>query len=234
MGTPGCNQWEANLVADGDLASGQRILELPLLDLNYGIGDNLQIKYEIPYVSQQISGVKTSAVGETKVGLKYMFYENEEADMQFAVYPQFSFASPDKSAVDKGISTPGKILTLPLLYTQKIGENRFGNINITANLGYNLSTKSDITNYISAAVGVAVPVHHRIALMAELSSQQGTAKLDFESRQSLVKINTGFIATVSRTVLIFASGGRSIYTSDQIPHSYVLAGLRLSTKNVQE
>lgn len=233
-GTPGCNQWEVNLVADGDLSSGQRNLELPLLDLNYGIGDNLQLKYEIPYVSQQSSGVKNSAVGETKVGLKYMFYENEEADLQLAVYPQLSFASPDQSAVGKGISTPGKILTLPLLYTQKLGENRIGNINLTANLGYNLSTKSDVTNYVSAALGIAVPVHRRIALMAEISSQQGTAKLEFESRQSLVKVNAGFIATVSRTVLIFASAGRSVYTSDETPHSYVLAGLRLSTKNVQE
>jgi hypothetical protein len=233
-GTPGCNQWEANLVADGDLSSGQRNLELPLLDLNYGIGDNLQLKYEIPYVSQQASGVKNSAIGESKVGLKYMFYENEEADLQLAVYPQLSFASPDNTAVDKGISTPGKVLTLPLLYTQKIGENRLGNINLTANLGYNLSTKSDITNFVNAAIGIAVPVHRKIAIMGEISSQQGTAKLEFDSRQSLVKLNAGLIATVSRTVLIFASAGRSVYTSDQNPHSYVLAGLRLSTKNVQE
>src|SRR3954463_9470128 len=47
--TPGCNKWEVNFVVDGDLARSGNEYELPLLDINYGIGDNLQLKYEVPY-----------------------------------------------------------------------------------------------------------------------------------------------------------------------------------------
>ena len=75
--TPGCNKWEINLVVDGDFSREEKNLELPLLDINYGIGDNLQLKYEIPSVNQQAEDKITTGWGDSKVGSKYLFYENE-------------------------------------------------------------------------------------------------------------------------------------------------------------
>jgi hypothetical protein len=233
-GTPGCKQWEINIVADGDLMSGQKNWELPLLDLNYGIGDNLQLKYEVPYVSQQGSEGNVSAIGEAKVGIKYMFYENEETDTQIAIYPQLSMVSVDPTAEKKSISTPGKIFTFPLLYTKKIGQNGMGNINLTANLGVNFSTKEDTSSFASAAFGVGVPVHKRIAWMAELSTEQAWGSDAFGTRQELVKVNTGLIGTITKNILLFASAGKSLRSSDDVNHNYVLAGMRLLSSNDQE
>ncbi|MBC7398045.1 MAG: hypothetical protein H7333_11430, partial [Bdellovibrionales bacterium] len=41
-GTPGCNHWEINVVMSGNLSLTGKKYELPLLDINYGIGDNIQ------------------------------------------------------------------------------------------------------------------------------------------------------------------------------------------------
>src|SRR5436190_4558027 len=39
-GTPGCNGWEVNIVTTGEFGKGMSA-ETPLLDINYGIGDNI-------------------------------------------------------------------------------------------------------------------------------------------------------------------------------------------------
>ena len=230
-GTPGCNQWEINLVADGDLARGQKNWELPLLDINYGIGDNLQLKYEVPYVNQETGSDRQSALGEAKLGIKFAFFQSEESDEQIAIYPQMSIVSPDRDAVSKGVASSGKVITLPVLYTRKIGQTRMGDVTFTANLGVNLSSKADTTHYLSFSAGVGVPVHSRIALMGELSTDQGIGSLDAEPRQQLTKVNLGLIGTVSKNVLFFASAGHSISSSDESPHAYVLSGVRLLTSN---
>src|ERR1035437_8285337 len=61
--TPGCNTWEINIVASGDLVHSQNSWELPHFDFNYGVGDNLQLKYEVPYVIDQSGGSNVAAMG---------------------------------------------------------------------------------------------------------------------------------------------------------------------------
>lgn len=51
--TPGCNRWEINFLVNADVTTSARNWELPLFDINYGIGDNLQVKYEVPMVQNQ-------------------------------------------------------------------------------------------------------------------------------------------------------------------------------------
>jgi hypothetical protein len=60
--TPGCNNWEINLVLDGDISKDEKNFDLPVLDLNYGIGDNLQVKFEIPNVVLNSQNPRTQAI----------------------------------------------------------------------------------------------------------------------------------------------------------------------------
>ena len=102
-GTPGNGNWEINVVLAGDISKDSKTFELPLLDINYGIGDRLQLKYEVPYVvtcnsrfdengkrtTEQASGVSSS-----NVGVKYRFYDNDRSGLSLAVYPQVEFRTP--------------------------------------------------------------------------------------------------------------------------------------------
>ena len=49
-GTPGDGHWEINTAVTTEQRPGERSSEPPLLDLNYGIGDRIQLKYEAAWV----------------------------------------------------------------------------------------------------------------------------------------------------------------------------------------
>ena len=226
-GTPGCNAWEVNVLVDGDLTRSEKDWELPLLDINYGIGDNIQLKYEVPYIVSQSGGVSESAVGESRVGIKHMFFEDEERKLEVAVYPQLTFVSSKDDAVKKGLVTAGTITTLPFLLAMKVGRVPQGDVRMTANLGYNISTKSDTADFVSAAVGVGVPLNRRLAIMGELSTEQAVATTVEKNREQLSKAVVGAILTISDRFLLFGSVGQSLYSSDHKNHTYVLAGIRI-------
>lgn len=225
--TPGCNRWEINFVADGDLARNQNIWEFPLLDLNYGIGDNLQLKYEVPYLYSQSEGISATSIGQARAGLKIMFFEDESTKTQLGLYPQLSFINESSPAVRSGLVNPGKILTLPALVTTRVDHNSFGDVMLTGNLAYNLSSKVDTRDFISAALGLGIPITTRIAMMGELSTQQTVSRNSDSFRENSLKTSLGLVRSLSPHVLIFGSVGHSLVTSDEAPHTYVLTGFRI-------
>jgi hypothetical protein len=225
--TPGCNRWEINVVVGGDIARSQTSWELPLLDINYGIGDNIQLKYELPYVNNVSPDSTTSAIGESRVGIKYMFFEDEESKLQLATYPQLTFVQSNSDAVQKGLASPGEIVTLPMLLATKIGQTSRGEIDLTANLGYNLSNKADTADFVSASVGVGTPILNNVAMMGALTTEQAVAAISDDARAQLVRADVGVMTTISRQFLIFGSVGRSLVASDTQDHTYALAGIRL-------
>jgi hypothetical protein len=47
-GTPGNRTWEINIACTQTFSPIEREIETPLLDINYGLGDRIQLKFEIP------------------------------------------------------------------------------------------------------------------------------------------------------------------------------------------
>jgi hypothetical protein len=47
-GTPGDGHWEINLAASARHSATTSEGEVPLLDVNYGLGERIQLKYEVP------------------------------------------------------------------------------------------------------------------------------------------------------------------------------------------
>lgn len=230
--TPGCNRWEVNVVVDGDITRSQRSWELPLLDINYGVGDNIQLKYELPYMSSVSQDSNASAIGASRAGIKYMFFEDDQSKLQLATYPQLTLVGADSDSVLKGLASPGTVVTLPMLLATRIGETSRGEINLTANLGYNISTKADTANFVSASVGVGAPLLNKLAVMGELTTEQAVTTVSDEVRAQLFKADLGIMTTISRQFLLFAAVGHSLYASDTQDHTYALAGFRLLTSGV--
>jgi hypothetical protein len=224
-GTPGCNKWEINFVVDGDVTKDERSWELPLLDINYGIGDNLQLKYEVPNLNAQTTETNTSQVGNSKAGIKYQFYGLEESKTQIAFYPQVEFATPNSSQAKP--EDQGTITTLPILFSTTIGKAARGDVNMSLNLGYNLSSRISTADFISAALGLGMPLIKRVAILAELTTEQAVALNPDGIRQHLVKMDIGAVGPINKHFLAFGSVGRSVMSSDEHEHTYVLGGLRL-------
>ena len=47
-GTPGADRWELNVSVTAEQDTRESIYQMPLIDLNYGLGDRIQLKVELP------------------------------------------------------------------------------------------------------------------------------------------------------------------------------------------
>jgi hypothetical protein len=99
--TPGNLHWEINFGFVGDRNPGSGVYQVPDVDINYGLGDRIQLKYEIPIAlaetrptsstdplspSAQDSmqdGQVIGGLGESQPGIKWRFYEHHPHDPLF-------------------------------------------------------------------------------------------------------------------------------------------------------
>jgi hypothetical protein len=90
--TPGNRHWEINFGWIGDRNPAAGAYQVPDFDINYGFGDRIQLKYEIPIAVEEIRpqpatstepavpGNVNSGLGESLLGIKWRFYEHHPHD----------------------------------------------------------------------------------------------------------------------------------------------------------
>lgn len=221
--TPGCNKWEINFTVNADVTQTEKNWQLPLLDINYGIGDNLQLKYEIPLEKNQTEGSTESKVGNSKVGLKYLFFEDEESHLDIGFYPQVEFVKADGNNSDSKSST---VTTLPLLISKKLSETPNGDIMLATNIGYSKSSDKNIADMASLATGVGMPLFSKVSIMAELSTEQAMTNRE-DIREQIIIANFGAMTSITKNIFLYGSLGKSLYASDEKDHTYFLTGIRV-------
>lgn len=129
-GTPGNRHWEINFGWIADHNPGAAYYELPDIDMNYGWGDRIQLKYELPVAAATDQNNTTRVgLGESLLGIKWRPYEHhhdgepksdENMDFSVGTYPQASINNPT-SAVRRGIVENGPQYYLPVEATAKLG-----------------------------------------------------------------------------------------------------------------
>jgi hypothetical protein len=223
--TPGCNAWEVNIVTSGELGKAQSF-ETPLLDINYGIGDNVQLKVEAPYEFTRLDGASHGGVGAAEVGIKHRFFHDESRDMDIAVYPQVEFAVPGTAAADDDAPT---IYKLPVLLSTKLGETGKGDVMLTANLGYYGSASADFGHHLGAALGVGFPLTSGTSLMLEATTEQALTNDMAGVRESVFKANAGILGKLTDHLMWFGAVGESYASSeaDDAAHTCVVLGVRV-------
>ena len=120
-GTPGPQNLEVNLGVMPILRSDVKLVQLPQIDINYGVGDRIQLTYEVPFVWQTATGVpNATAWGNALAGVKWRFLDHGEAGLNISVFPQVEFRGT-RAAVGKGIADDGNRLLLPVELSRKFG-----------------------------------------------------------------------------------------------------------------
>lgn len=213
--TPGPGIWEVNLVLDGAWSRDRRSFETPLVDLNYGIGERLQLKYEVPYALEHSTEsdatgerirVSERGVGDSIVGLKYRFYDDEDRGFSLGIYPQVRFRTP---GARRALSAGGTSFILPLLLTKE-----FESFSITADLGIERSTLEDHSDYF-ASVGLGTRITDRLAVMVEIA---GESLRDPDARRCIV--NLGLRRKLNDKQAVLASIGHDLHAPGT-PSAYV-------------
>jgi len=122
--TPGNRHWEINTAITVDHTAAITAYETPIVDLNYGWGNRLQLKFELPWVVQDVSGVHTGGdLGNSLAGVKWRFYEDSKGSFSLSTYPQFGFNNPTDS-LRRGLVDSGNLFLLPLELSKKFGPVR--------------------------------------------------------------------------------------------------------------
>src|SRR5262249_7985192 len=76
--TPRPGYWEINLAGTAELARHERRIELPLVDLNYGVGRRIQLKFEVPFATAIDSDTRARhGLGNATAGIKWRFLGEE-------------------------------------------------------------------------------------------------------------------------------------------------------------
>jgi hypothetical protein len=174
--TPGDHAVEANFLIEGDFQSGAKAIESPEIDLNYGIGENMQLEYQVPWgwtrttVRDEFGNESTETsygVGNSSFGVKYRFYDNEDDGLSFAIFPQVEFRTPGaKRAADGGIATNDTTWMLPALLTKD-----YERFSITANLDVEKST-ADPHAIGFGGVGLGMRMTNHVALLTEIAARE--------------------------------------------------------------
>ena len=119
-GTPGDGHWEINLAAVGTHAGNTWAIDAPDADINYGVGERLQLNLDLPWTFTNAAGGWKSAIGATSIGVKWRFLDNEETDgLALSTYPRF-VTSLSSRAERIGVASPDKEFFLPIEAAMKI------------------------------------------------------------------------------------------------------------------
>lgn len=119
--TPGDGRWEINLGAIGSHVPGLASVTAPDADINYGWGERLQLRLDVPWmVASRDGAAAVSGLGMPSFGVKWRFLDREQSGVSVSTYPQV-FSNWAASSSRRGLSDPGQKFYLPLQASARLG-----------------------------------------------------------------------------------------------------------------
>ncbi len=220
--TPGNKRWEINTVFEGDRNPFEGLYSVPNIDLNYGLGNRIQLKFELPLAIEESrgpSGHVAAGLGNSLLGVKWRFYahhpkseesgqiDKKEANFGISTYPQLLLNNPTGS-VRRDIVEPGPQFLLPVEANAKIGP-----IRISGEYGY-WFTNAKVPNSWIRGVIVGHEFKSKTELYLELYDQAATRATIEEpkTRETTLGIGSRTPVAGNRSLWLMGMGGRSIVT----------------------
>jgi hypothetical protein len=119
-GTPGDGHWEINLAAESThLREGWHV-DLPEADINYGVGDRIQLNLDLPWEYTNASGRWRSGIGDTSIAVKWRFHDrDQDGGIELSMYPRLQ-SSLSTYSERIGVASPDKEFLLPLEAATKV------------------------------------------------------------------------------------------------------------------
>lgn len=208
-GTPGAGHWELNLALTTEHRAGERLSELPLLDLNYGLGERFQLKYEAAVLRQTSGPGAQTGVSNSLAGIKWRFFDAGDHGWQASVYPQLEFDTPGSHSDDRGLAEEGTSVILPFQIRRD-----FGFVSANADLGF--VRQSEATVWFGG-VALGRELTSALELAAELHLEAGR-----HLRDTALTANLGLRLALTTHLTLLASIGRELHNSTD-PRTTLLA-----------
>jgi hypothetical protein len=196
--TPGNRNWEINFASTLEKRAGLWEFK-PVLDVNYGWGERVQLKLKprVVVLDPPGDGARAGA-GNIQLGVKWRFLDEDKHGFAMSVYPQVDFNPPGRS-VERGLVDDGHDFFLPVELARTFGRTR-----LYAELGYNWREQRED----EWAFGIAAehPLSDRFRLVAEL---RDIVQSDFGDHELF--FNAGFKWKLQEHWTLLGSAGRSLH-----------------------
>jgi hypothetical protein len=196
-GTPGPFNWEINLGYMPFYYTGQSISHTPDVDINFGVGERIQLTYENAWLRVRNPGSKAEfGLGQSNPGVKWRFYDAGTNGLSVSVFPQFFLNNPN-DAVQRGITPPTNSFLLPFEFSKKIGP-----VDVDYELGYQAVHKGPDGWLMGVVIG------HEFTPKFELDAEiyaQGT----FRPSEYQPTIDFGARYKIHSPVILLMMAGRS-------------------------
>lgn len=219
-GTPGDGRWEVNFLSTLERSRNGWVSKAPNVDVNYGLGNHIQLKFEVPWLVMKEGGARRKAgLGDSMLGVKWRFLDEERNGIDMSIYPQLEFNNPTRSA-EHGLVEKGMRLFLPVEAAKKVGP-----VEVNGEAGYRVVQHG--TDELEYGLAVARQLTRRVELIGEL---HGSAVRTL--REHELFFNAGSRVRLGKNAALLFSAGRTLRTpSDEGPHYIASFGVQFNFAN---
>ncbi len=214
-GTPGNQKWEINLATAFEHRPGETSFDLPAIDLNYGVGEHIQLTLQTASVLLKESGHGViGGLGGTEAAIKWRFLDQETTGLDMSMFPRVIF-NILQSSVRRGLAEDGTRFQIPFQIAKE-----FGRWSADLELGPLASTvgRSEWLYGIAARLEMTKAT----ALMAEL---HGSARTNFG--RDVLTANIGLTHEFSESRILLLSLGHELRDPDQARSMIGYLGMQL-------
>ena len=221
--TPGPGYWEINVAVESRTSDAGRRLEMPTLDVNYGAGTRIQLKFEMPWLAARETGWNRGrhGLGNANAGVKWRFVGSEAKRLAWSIYPQVEFHSSPALLDD----TPGN--AAPIFHMPTELTVRIAHLEVNGEIGR--SIVSGGRDHWFGGVSTEVEAWKGAEVVAEVHDDKSSdAPSDFIA-------NIGIRPAITRKLRGLFAIGRSLHSGHDVPpYLRVYAGLQFNLPGLYE
>ena len=214
--TPGPGYWEINIAMLLERTRSERRIEVPRIDLNYGIGRRMQAKFEMPWVALQNEAQRIeTGIGHATAGLKWRFLGQEGQRIAWSIYPQLDF-SIDHSSHITSVEPEGRQFLIPTELTLEIFH-----LEVNGEVGRSFAENGPG----SWIFGLSAEAHvlPRLELLADLHGDHVIA-----APTELIVVGGARVKLTSTMIALVAVGRSARSLPDEGPRTYAYVGVQLN------
>jgi hypothetical protein len=202
-GTPVNGHWENNIAVVFEHRPNETSWDLPAIDLNYGVGEHIQLTLQGGPVLLKRSGHGLiGGLGGTEAAVKWRFLDEEKSGFDVSMFPRVIF-NITQSSIRRGLTEDGTRFQIPFQVAKT-----FGRFHADAEFGPLASTLGR-SEWIYGIVG-GVELAKTTMLMAEL---HGTSRMNFT--RDVLTVNVGLRHQLTEARILIASIGHELRDPDQ-------------------
>ena len=201
--TPGNGKWENNFAITFEHRPDKTTFEVPKVDLNYGVGDRIQLTLQTaPVLSKRSGHGLIGGVGATEAAVKWRFLDEATSGLDMSMFPRVIF-NVSQSSVRRGLADDGTRFQIPF----EAGKT-FGRLHLNAEFGPRASTVGR-SEWFDGIVG-GFDLTKSTMLMAELHDE---SRMNFSSNE--LTLNFGLRHEFTENYILIVSMGHELRSPDQ-------------------